>query len=166
MSRFSNDSNNPPPFRPRLIGCVVQDLRMAHAIGECYQCELYAIAAYLWRSLVCERKNNALSACFEQYAREEIEHFRLLGELIVSLGARPALYTQVKIDPMRYSQEDAVACMRQLVREAIADERQMVDRYQTLMGKSGDRVVRSILAGLISDAHRHIEGLENLSCGP
>ena len=165
MSRFPNDCNNPPSFRPRLIGCVSQDIRMARAIGECYQCELYAIAAYLWRSLLCERQDRELSTLCEQYAREEIEHFRLLGELIVSLGGRPALYTQVKIDPANYPREDGAACVRQMMCEAIADERQMIDRYQTLMGKSSDRVVRSILAGLISDAHRHVERLESTFCG-
>lgn len=159
MNRLPNDAGN-RPFRPCLSGCVAQDLRMARAIGECYQCELYAIAAYLWRSLMCERHDRDLSELFERYAREEIEHFRLVGELISSLGGVPALYTQVRIDPARYGNVNDGGCVSRFLSEAIADEKQMIDRFQTLMGKTNDRVVRSILTHLVADEHRHMEQLQ------
>ena len=158
MSRLQKDASC-PPFRPVLEGCVVRDCRMARALGDRYQSELYTIAAYLWRSLMSEKHNRGLSDLFDLFAREEIEHFRLVGELIASLGGVPTLYTQIRIDPSRYVGETGSQCLERLVREAIRDEKRMVDRYQTLMGQTNDRVVRSVLSHILSDEHRHIEQL-------
>ena len=160
MSQLPNDAQK-QPFRPTLSGCVAQDHRLAHAVGECYQRELYLIAAYLWRSLMSEKHDRELSQFFDLYAREEIEHFRLVGELIAALGGTPMLYTQVRIDPTRYGPLTAARFLAQLVGESIHDERLMIDRYQTLMGKTGDRVVRSVFSQILSDGHRHVERLSS-----
>ena len=158
MSQLPNDAQK-TPFRPTLEGCVARDPRLARAVGECYQCALYGIAAYLWRSLMSEKRDRELSRLFDRLAREEIEQFRLLGELIAALGGVPTLYTQVRIDPARHGQPTEAQFLSRLIREAIGDERQMIDRYQTLMGRTCDRVVRSILSQLLSGEHRHIEQL-------
>ena len=158
MSQLPN--NNKTPFRPTLAGCIARDGRLARAVGECYQCALYGIAAYLWRSMMSETQDRELSMLFDCIARDEIEQFRLLGELIAALGGVPTLYTQVRIDPAHYGQAMGAQFLSRLIREAIGDERQMIDRYQTLMGRTGDRVVRSILSQLLSDEHRHLERLQ------
>lgn len=158
MSRLPKDASC-PPFRPVLEGCVVRDYRMARALGELYQSELYTIAAYLWRSLMSEKHDRDLSDLFDLFAREEIEHFRLVGELISALGGIPMLYTQIRIDPSRYVEKTGTQFLERLMREAIRDGKRMVDCYQTLMGQTNDRVVRSVLSHIISDEHRHIEQL-------
>ena len=158
MSRFSNDAPN-PPFRPALSGCVAQDRHLARAVGETYQWGMYLIAAYLWRSVMSETRDSALSDLFDRCAKEEIEHFRLLGELASALGGAPRLYTQVRIDPARYGAPTETGFLTRLVREAICEEKQMIDRLQTLMGRTCDRVVRSVLSQMISDEHRRVERL-------
>ena len=159
MNRLPNEPSH-PPFRPKLDGCVSCDRRLARAMNECYQNVLYTIAAYLWRSLVVESCDGVLSETFDSLAREEIEHFRLLGELIHALGATPALRKQVRIDPERYRADSKENCCASLLRDAIRDEKYMIDCYQTLLGQTDDRVVRSILSHLLSEEHRHAEQLQ------
>ncbi len=153
-----------PYFRPALPeGCVAKDRHMARALLGCYQGELYAIAAYLYRSLLTEHGDRTLSELFEMLAKEEIEQFRLVGELITALGERPILRTQVRIEESAACKEHTIRRTR-LLEESLHEEKCMIERYQTLMASTEDRVVRSILSHLLSDGHRHAERLREAVC--
>ncbi len=155
------------PFRPTLTGCVAQDHRMARAVTDCYYGKLCSLSAYTYASLMTEQKDRALSDMLDAFAIEESEHFRLLGELILALGSNPTVKTQVRVSPMEWREGicgSHEAAVRTMLEEAVQLEKNASDRLQTLMGRTEDRVVRSLFAYLISDAQRHIEHLRAAIC--
>ncbi len=154
-----NEYNRFRPSLPR--GCVAHDRQMARALAGCYRWELYAVAAYLQRSVACEEEDRRLSAFFDELAHEEIEHFRTVGELIAALGERPMLRTQVCVKAGSSGDEGDTGRLRMLW-ESVREERRMIGYYQNLMHATEDRVVRSLLTHFLSDGHRHIEELERL----
>ena len=154
-----------------LIGKVGEDRRLAHRLGECYDEELQGIASYLYRSIMTEELAPGVSALFDALAREEIRHFRRLGELILALGGNPIIHTTVKVDPLELSEDvpSRMACvLPRCLRESIREEQMLADRYETLLGRSGDRVVRSVLSSFATDEHRHLtllcKTLEDITC--
>ena len=80
------NQNRTPRFRPPLIGCVARDRQLALSLGSCYTDTFTSIAAQIYRSLVTSERDRVLSDLFDRMAEEELEQFRLLGELIVALG--------------------------------------------------------------------------------
>ncbi len=149
-------------FRPSLPkGCVAHDRRMAQALAGCYRWELYAVAAYLQRSVACEGEDGRLSVFFDELAHEEIEHFRTVGELIAALGERPILRAQVCVRTGGSDREGDGGRLRML-RESVREEHRMIGYYQNLMKATEDRVVRSLLMHFLSDGHRHIQDLERM----
>ncbi len=146
------------PFMPVINeGCVARDIHMARMLQGCYQGELVAIAAYLCRSRQAEHCDRALSELFDELAHEEIAHFRLVGELIAALGGVPAVQAEVCIKPVCVPREKLAAV---LVQRSLRQLRSMTDAYQTAMGQTGDRVVRSLLSGLTANLHRQTEILK------
>lgn len=154
-----------------LMGRIGTDVRMAHRLGECYDEELQSVAAYIYRSVMTEEPVPEISALFDALAREEIRHFRYLGELILALGGNPVLHTAVRVDPLELPEDvpSRIRCvLPRCLRESIREEQALIDRYETLLGRSSDRTVRSILAELITDEQRHIAllsaALEDITC--
>ncbi len=146
------------PFIPVINeGCVARDIHMARMLQGCYQGELFAIAAYLCRSRQAEHCDRALSELLDEVAREEITHFRLVGELIVALGGVPVVQAEVCIKPVCAPREKLAAV---LVQQSLRQLCAMTDAYQTAMGQTGDRVVRSLLSGIVADLHRRTEVLK------
>lgn len=147
-----------PSFHPTLEGCVAHDRSLCRALEERYADELYTAASNTYRSLLCENRDRPLSDLFNEIAREEIVHFRLVGELISALGGDPTLHAQIRVDPLRFSRDDphltALLCT-----DAIREEKRLIDRYETLMSKTEDRVVRSVFSQLISDEQYHVNRL-------
>ena len=163
MMQRSNDGGT-PLFRPNLRACVGEDVRLARAVEESYLEKLASVAAYTYRSLMTEEIDCALAEVFDSYAVEEMEHFRLLGDLILSLGGDPALRTQVRVTPIDWRRErrkEQDRTVIQLLEEAIREEKRSVERLEVLMGHTEDRVVRSLLAYLISDGQRHVSCLQD-----
>ena len=154
----SSQNSSYPPFRPSLDGCVGRDLRLARMLTDCYLNELYAHAANTYRSLLCEKGERTLSDLFDELAADENEHFRLLGGLILALGGDPMIRTQLGVGG------NITACdgrwgMRMLD-DALCEKKKMIDRYQTVMGHTQDRVVRSVLLYLLENEERHVERLQ------
>lgn len=152
-----------PPFYPTLDGCVTKDLRFAAALEESYMEELGAVAAYTYRSMLLARREPDAAALFDRLAKEEMLHFRMLGELILALGGNPVVQANLRVqgigrDLSGNGKRVSGGCAG-LFSDSIREERCGIDRYQTLMGRTRDRVVRSVLAHLISDEHRHVESL-------
>ncbi len=156
---ISNEPSARPPFRPTLRGCVGKDPRLCRMLEPAYGGELYAVAANTYRSLLCESVDVSLSAVFDRIAVCEAEHFRLLGELILCLGGNPALHVPLKLSPVEppcrgHASESRSIC--RMLTEAIQEKRRTIERYQTLMGQTCDRVVRSLLVQLIADEEAHL----------
>ena len=157
MNRNHHENNQGSPFHPRFCGCIAHDPKMARAVEEMYADELHAISAYTYRSLLCDR-----SDLFIDLSKDEMRHFRLLGELILALGGNPVIRTQVRVDACELDRGDACASSkgcRQMLYESIREEKRAIDRYQTLMGCTNDRIVRSVLSGIIDDEQHHVEWL-------
>lgn len=144
-----------PPFYPTFDGCVTGDIRFAGALEERYMEELGAVSAYTYRAMVWKRWDARISALFEQLAKEEMLHFRILGELILALGGNPVVQAKLCVPAIDLCGRGG----RGIFAESIREERRGIDGYQTLMGKTQDRVVRSVLSHLVADEHRHIEVL-------
>ena len=151
-----------PPFHPTLEGCVAHDRRMSRALEDCYAAELHAIASYTYRSLLCEPFDRALADLFNGIALEEIQHFRLLGELILALGGNPVLRTRIQVEPAPLCGGDRACSDREascLIDDAIREEKCLIDCYETLMSRTEDRVVRSVFSHLIADEQAHVRSL-------
>lgn len=145
------------PFRPNLNGCVSKDLRLARATEDCYQEELVSSAAYAYRSLLLENQDPILADRMDDLAVEDAEHFRMLGKLILALGSDPSVRTRICVggEIGRFSSPLAIPA------EALRREQAQIDRLQTLLGKSADRVVRSLLSYILADHSRRIPFLED-----
>ncbi|MBQ9759850.1 MAG: ferritin-like domain-containing protein [Clostridia bacterium] len=160
MEELSREA--PMPFCRR---GSARDPRLARLLGECYRAELCSVAAYTYRAAVTEPHSKELSDAFDRIATDEMEHFRLLGALIVSLGGEPMLRMRWQsgegVPSSGDTRERAIAEGRMLS-EAIEEERCEIDRYQTLMGQTEDRIVRSFLCQILSDEERHVARLKTL----
>lgn len=160
--QYNSEKRPYPPFHPTLKGCVAHDRRMSRALEDCYAAELHAVAAYTYRSLLCEPADRTLSDLFNTLALEEIEHFRLLGELIIALGGNPTLRTRVQVESFPLCHGDSACSEREarcMIEDAIREEKVLVDCYETLMSRTEDRVVRSVFSHLIADEQAHVSSL-------
>lgn len=150
-------------FHPPLAGCVAKDGRMAHALEGCYLEALYETAAQSYRAVICEETDGELSALFAALAEEAHWRFRIFGELIWALGANPTVRAQLRVDayePRGGCREAELRERERMIRDAIREKKREVDRMESLMGKTQDGVVRSLLATLVGEARRHAERLE------
>ena len=147
-------------FRPRLEGCVAKDRRFASMLEICYVECFASIAANIYRSLIASHKERALGEAFEWIAQEELEELRLLGELILALGGN------AELRHVRLRSHSARACGTTTYVEECRNERMRdIDRYETLMSRTGDRVVRSLMAKLLSVQRRMLDRLNHASVG-
>ena len=148
-----------PPFRPTVAGCVGRDPRLFGMLEECCAAALYAFSANTYRSLLCESSSPALSTLFEELAMGAAEQLRAFGRLTFAVGGNPAPRCQLRVLPHALPSADP----NRLCREAISDEKNLIDRCQTLMGRTQDRVVRSFLAAILSDLQRQVERLAHVA---
>ena len=146
-----------PPFRPTVRGCVGQDLSLARVAEEFYPELLASSVAYTYRSLLAEEEDPLLADRLDRFSAEDAEHFRMLGRLILALGGDPAHRTHLTLGGERAS---GPAPTSALLKSALAEEKHLIDRLETLMGKSRDRVVRSLLSYVLEDHSRRLRFLE------
>lgn len=142
-----------PRFRPPLSGCVARDRHYAAALEGAYVDAFSAIAANIYRSLILLEHDRGMSDTYEWIAQEKLEAFRTLGELILALGGDAALcrYQRPRRGGGTGDEGYLCACRAECARS--------IDRYETLMGRTGDRVVRSVIAGLLAGERRIMEKL-------
>lgn len=150
-------------FHPSLSGCVAKDGRMAHALEGCYLDALYETAAQSYRAVLCEESDGELSALFAGLGEDALWRFRLIGSLIREMGANPTVRAQLRVDayePNGICHEIELRERERMIRDAIREKKREVDRMESLMGKTQDGVVRSLLATLVGEARRNAERLE------
>lgn len=156
------DSRPSPTFRPTLAGCVTRNPALARALEGLYLHALYSVAATTYRALIAERHDRTLAATLDEISVERSEHFRLLGDLILALGSNPVIRTELQVERITPDGKDSMrteALTAGLISRTVAEHKWSIDRMQTLMGSTQDRIVRSILAHLVDDEERHVQML-------
>ena len=137
-----------PPFRPSLRGCVGRDARLAASLYTCCSETFFSISDNIYRSLVCRDSDTALSDLFEEIAQADLEQFRTLGELFFALsdtdGRKSSRHPYFKHSFRSSQNQDSPALA------ALWERRRNIDCFETLMGRTEDRVVRSIFSKLLS----------------
>ncbi len=148
-----------PPFRPSLSGCVCRDVRLASAVYTCSMEAFVSISDNIYRSLICRDCDTALSDLFEELAQADLERFRTLGELFLALGGsgqKRFSHTPCKHACVTAHTQDGLA------QSALWERRRNLDCFETLMGRTEDRVVRSVFAKLLSAEQLLCRRLEEL----
>lgn len=161
-------TGNPSPhfFHPSPKGCVARDLRFARALEELYAEELTAVCSASYRSMLCCDCDARLSEVLLEQMQDEIVHFRFLGELILELGGNPSLRAQIRVETLHRPEDTKGGCevlSHAVLRQALRDKRNSIDHCQTLLGRTQDRVVRSLLLWLIGEEQRHVERLKQIA---
>lgn len=158
IEKQNNEYIHYPPFRPSLRGCVGRDTRMAAAVYTCSAEAFFSISDNIYRSLVCRDCDTALSDLFEELAKTDLEHFRLLCELFHALngvnGQKTPCYPYRKRTSCSARNQDSPAVA------ALWERRRNVDCYETLMKRTEDRVVHSVLAKLLATERLFCRRLE------
>ena len=133
-----------PRFYPPLIGCVAKDLSLCRMLSSLWSDTFSSFRCSLEGSLFLLPSDRAMGDALYRDAAELLEELRVLGELTVALGG------------CRFSEGGSKSgrcrSARELILGAIRDKRRRIDLYETVMSRTGDRVVRSVLSGLISSA--------------
>lgn len=150
--------DRPSSFRPPLKGCIARDARLAAALEECYSDAFFSIAEQIYRSLVTADSDRMLSDLLNRMAEEELEQFRLLGELITALGGsgKPCGIGRMRKTGSCIERQETP----HLLKACIDEKRQRIDRYETLMSHTADRVVRSVFSRLLSRERKQLTRLE------
>ena len=151
-----------PSFRPTLERCVGRDPVMAQALGDLLGLQLCQIARFTYRSLCAESGDESISDLFHSIAAESLDHLRLLGRLTQALGGNPILRIQGGSPPQ--GPREPTASTREwlcrMLSDSIREKRCEIDMGQTVMGKTRDRVVRSLISAYLADLYRQIEALQ------
>ena len=161
MSDFEkNEYIHYPPFRPSLRGCVGRDARLASSTYTCCSRAFFSISDNIYRSLICRDSDTALSDLFEELAQTDLEQFRTLGELFLALSdadRRKALHYPYFKRASRPSQNQDSPALA-----ALWERRCNIDCFETLMGRTEDRVVRSVFSKLLSAERLLCRRLESI----
>ena len=151
--RQQNEYIHYPPFRPSLRGCVGRDARLAAAVYTCSAEAFFSISDNIYRSLICKDCDVSLSDLFNELAEADLERFRLLEELFLALSDNKKLqtpyYPSRKRAPLPTHSQDSLALA------ALWERRRNIDCFETLMGRTEDRVVRSVFSKILS-TERHL----------
>lgn len=137
-----------PPFRPALRGCVGRDRRLAASVYTCCSEAFFGISDNIYRSLALSNADSALADLFEELAEQDLERLRLLEELYFALLAGE------EQDAPRCPRFKRTACPAYgqdppaLV--ALWERRRNIDCFETLMGRTEDRVVHSVFSKLLT----------------
>lgn len=148
-----NRSDKAPRFRPALVGCVAKDLALCRILCGMWADTLSSFRCNLEGSLFLLPTDRDSGEALYRDAMEMAEELRNLGELIVALGGRTLAETVGGRKHRCRTGEDYFTF-------AVKDKMRRVDLYETLMSRTGDRVVRSVIAGLISSQRKSVRSLE------
>lgn len=171
MKKEEGEPMRMPRFHPVTEGCVAKDAKLARAVEERYRDELASASANTYRSLMSAETDRGVASLFAQISEEEMQHFRLVGELIIALGGNPMLRTQIRTQSPDLTGAGAARrkqVVEGMLREAVGEKKYAIDRYQTLMGHTADRVVRSVISCILSDEQSQLshllDAIKQLSC--
>ena len=138
-----------PPFRPSLRGCVGRDARLAASVYTCCSEAFFSISDNIYRSLSYKDTNNTLCDLFEDLAQADLERFRTLGELFLALSGAESQRTWRS----PYCKRSSRPCSNQEspTLTVLWERRRNIDCFETLMGRTEDRVVRSVFSKILAN---------------
>lgn len=149
-----------------------QDVRMARRLFPMYTgCagELAAISGYLYAALRTEESTPELGRIFDDLARTEMHHFRILGRLIRDLGADP--FIRARIDGSQLPLEPPEGCCdgrtrahntRLLLEQSLHSEQTAADNYRFLSTQTDDEAVRAQLHRIMQDEEKHVQLFQSM----
>lgn len=158
--RQQNEYIHYPPFRPSLRGCVGRDARLATAVYTCCGEAFWSISDNIYRSLIYKDCDTSLSDLFEELAQADLERFRTLGELFLALCEGEKSKTPCY--PYRKRTLSSARNQNSHLQAALWGRRHNIDCFETLMGRTEDRVVRSVFSKILSVEHTLHRRLESL----
>ncbi len=138
-----------------------KNMMLASALSQAYggkTGELTSISEYLYQSILCAEEYPAISELFEDLAKVEMRHFRILGEMICALGAPPKVCVH-KDFCRRIPWSGGYPFYRTTLGEALAgsmrDEEHAAAFYRKLAGCVENESVSQLLLRLAKDEEHH-----------
>ncbi len=158
----AENERNGMRFCPHFYGSVGQDERTGRRLMPCYSAAASLGILYGYRRLMAEPFHTELCLLFEEIEKDKRWHFGMLGRLILVLGVEPIPSARLNpaAEPWEHSRTAWKRNLPRLLSVCIRQESVGIERLQTVMGSTDDRVVRSFLAQLIGDEERHIRELQ------
>lgn len=156
-------SKNPyPDCRPRR-----QDVHLARRLLPLWSGgngEMSAISVYCCAALQTEEHSPALGEMFEELARCELIHFRLLGRLIRDLGGELILSSRGEMSGSS-AQNSRRGGLKQMLEQHMRREQVTADTYRYLATQTEDEAVRALLLRIAEDEEHHAALFARLSRG-
>ncbi len=148
-----NRYDRAPRFYPPLVGCVAKDMALCRMLCGLWADTFSSFRYSLEGSLFLLPLDRTLADVLYRDCADLMEELRILGELIIALGAQSLPEPCGGRKRRCRTAQDFFAC-------SVKDKMRRIDLYETLMSRTGDRVVRSVIAGLISTQRRACRQLE------
>ena len=133
-------------------------------LTRCCMWEFASVSEYVYYSLLLEAEYLELSEIFERAALGCIEHFRVLGGVILALGADPALNMQIRQSRERWGLrgESSVEHIEQMISSAAERERRSVAVLSRLSGHCGECETVRAVGCVISEKKELLAILERM----
>lgn len=138
---------------------VKPNLHLAQFIKDAYMGrdgELSGISDYIYQSIVLEESVPMFTQLLECMAITEMEHFKILGKLILLLGENPYIRSQIRTNIIKPN-TDISENLAALITNNIKKEEKSIQMYEKIISLSGDTVLNAILQRIIIDEEHHIK---------
>lgn len=142
-----------PRFYPPLIGCVARDMGLCRMLCGLWADTFSALRRSLEGGLWCLSQDRILGDALYRDAMDTLEEMRILGELIMALGGGT-------LPEGRIGRKCRFLTPGDLILALVKDKMQRIDLYETVMAHTSDRVVRSVISGLIGAQRSAIGALQ------
>lgn len=141
-----------PPY-PSTDG-IIKNNRISLAVSALRLTKLNMISDYIYYSLLLKSERPELSLLLDRIAGNELLHFRLLGELMLALGANPSVRGRILTYTTDFVQSDED--LRTLLERVIKSENDAYRAYINLaLEGKGDPKLDEFLRRLASDDENH-----------
>lgn len=147
---------------------ICPDARSLRIISPAYATaagELNAIMLYTYHSLMfCAEGKEEAAELIESIAVAEMMHLRLLGQLIIALGAAPVFTANPPCMFNFYSAKYVTysRTLRCMAEDGVRAERQAIRGYERMGRLLGDTRVRDITERICEDERLHLKAYEDI----
>ena len=147
---------------------ITQDLRSARIISPAYagRCgELNTILEYLYQATVFENlEHNNISGTLRHIAKEEMEHFNLLGRTLIRLGVAPIYTTLPPQRDLFYSSRYVNYCMdtNLMLKISSKGEETAIREYTNMLKVLTNEQVKRVITYILEQEKHHLEELKGL----
>ena len=157
--KYSLDSKYPS------LKCINKNPHTAKLIQENFSSsisEYTAFCQYSYDYIVARTQNNDVAEAFNQIALVELEHMKIFGELIVSLGAVPYYKGDWKNKFWQGNFVKYNTNLRTMLLCAISDEKKAIKQYEKSIELIDDTQIISLIQRIILDEELHIKTFKDL----